>query len=188
MAAQENLLEQAAQEATAIVEQAHATALVLQAQAQATAVVNQANTKSIETFPEATWVAYLPATASTQEVESASQEDQSQESSDKEAELSVEVVNVGLAGEGAFIMVRFLAPADIAEGWWPGSMSLEDETSGVIYDEVPVMPRIGPLIGRPKRDGQLGYVMLVNTALGLQSGAVVTVNLGDYRFEHVPVQ
>lgn len=188
VAAQENFLDKAAQEATAIVEQARATALVLQAQAQATAVVNQANAKSTEPLPEATWMAYVPTTVSTREAESDPLETQNQESPAVEDELLVEVVNVGLAGEGAFIMVRFLAPADIAETWWPGSVSVEDESNGVIYDEIPVMPKIGPLIGRPKRDGQLGYVMLVNTAPGLQRGAVVTINLGDYRFEHVPVQ
>jgi hypothetical protein len=188
IAAQENLREKAANEATAIVAQAQATALVLQAQAQATLIVNQANAYNTEPVPEATWMAYVPTSVSTQEIEADVQVAPNQEPSEEAADNTVEVRSVGLAGEGAFIMVRFLAPADIAETWWSGSVSVEDEASGVVYDEIPVMPKIGPLIGRPKRDGQLGYVMLVNTTPGVHSGTVVTITLGDYRFEHIPVQ
>ncbi len=187
-ATQESLLEKAAQEATAIVQQAQATALVLQAQAQATAVMLQANTYNSEPIPEATWMAYIPSAESTEEVEINTQEDESQEEPSLEAETSVEVVSVGFAGEGGFIIIRFLAPAKVAERWWQGSVSVEDESSGDIYNEIPVLPKIGPLIGRPKQDGQLGYVMLVNSPPGLRTDALVTVILGEYRFEHIPVK
>jgi hypothetical protein len=50
------------------------------------------------------------------------------------------------------------------------------------------MPLLGPLIGRPAHAGQIGYVMFVNTPPGLQSGARVTVVLGDFKQEHVIVQ
>ncbi len=50
------------------------------------------------------------------------------------------------------------------------------------------MPKIGPLIGRPKVAGQAGYVMLMNAPPYLQPGALVTVVLGAHEFEHVPVQ
>ena len=84
--------------------------------------------------------------------------------------------------------MRFYAPPEEAEKWWQGSVSVEDETSGALYNEIPVMPKIGPLIGRPKLPGQIGYVMLVNAPPYLQPGAIVTVVLGVHEFEHVPVQ
>jgi hypothetical protein len=37
-------------------------------------------------------------------------------------------------------------------------------------------------------EGQVGYVMLVNAPVPLGSGSLVTVNLGEYTFEHIPVQ
>lgn len=86
------------------------------------------------------------------------------------------------------IMVRFQAPPEEAEKWWPGTVSVTDEGNGAVYDEIPVMPKIGPLIGRPKRAGQAGYVMLTNAPPYLQAGALVTVVLGAHEFEHVPVQ
>jgi hypothetical protein len=50
------------------------------------------------------------------------------------------------------------------------------------------MPILGPLLGRPQHEGQIGYVMLFNTSLGIKPGSVVTVVLGDFRQEHVTVK
>jgi hypothetical protein len=100
----------------------------------------------------------------------------------------VEITSVSLAGEGGMIMVQFQAPPSEAEQWWPGNVSVEDVGTGAVYDEIPVMPKIGPLIGRPKVAGQPGYVMLVNAAPYLRPGALVTVVLGRHEFENVPVQ
>jgi hypothetical protein len=86
------------------------------------------------------------------------------------------------------IVVRFTAPAREAATWWQGSVSVTDQANDVIYDEIPVMPKIGPLIGRPKRDGQAGYVMLINSPPGLRPGATVTVVLGKHTFEDVTVE
>jgi hypothetical protein len=160
-AAAPGVLNAAAAEATAIIEQAHATAMVLQAQAQATAMVPRATP--------------MPETEPQDELEPTPLQ-------------TVEVMGVGFAGEGGMILVRFMAPPDVAEKWWQGSVSVADEASGIVYNEIPVMPKIGPLIGRPKFEGQPGYVMLVNPPPYLQPGAVVTVKLGNYSFEHVPVQ
>lgn len=188
-AAQANLLEQAAQEATAIVQQAQATALLVQAQAQATAVMSQAKANDYPTpIPEATWRAYLPTPEPTQVNLSDAQVEPTPAQPDEQTEQSVEVVSVGFAGERGLIIIRFLAPAEVTEHWWQGSVSIEEESSGDIYNEIPVLPKVGPMIARPKLDGQPGYVMLVNTPPGLKSGALVTVSLGEYRFEHVPVQ
>jgi hypothetical protein len=76
----------------------------------------------------------------------------------------------------------------VAAKWWPGNVSVTDEATGTVYNEIPVMPKIGPLIGRPKLEGQMGYVMLVHNPPALKPGAVVTAKLGEYTFEHVPVE
>ena len=55
------------------------------------------------------------------------------------------------------------------------------------YREIPVTPGVGPLISRPKKQGQSGYVMLKNAPQRIPEGSVVTVVLGSYRQEHVLV-
>lgn len=188
-AAPDDLLARAAQEATAILEQAQATALVLQAQAQATAMVIQANQPLPTPIPVATWMAYVPAAPGAPAETSEPPENETQPELEQEPNDTVEVLSVTTAAEGGFIMVRFRAPVKVVDRWWQGSVSIqEEEQDGTSYTEIPVMPKIGPLIGRPKQDGQAGYVMLVNTPPGLRAGALVTVILGDYRFEHIPVQ
>jgi hypothetical protein len=176
----------AAAQATAIVQQAQATALVLKAQAQATAVMAQASAPD-----------YTPTPAPTMAIELTTEDPplasltpaapQGDENEPRSVQV-VEVMRVGFAGEGGLIHVQFRAPPEVAEKWWQGSASVTDEGNGAVYNEIPVLPRIGPLIGRPKREGQLGYVMLVNTPPGLRPGALVTVVLGGYTFEHVQVQ
>jgi hypothetical protein len=185
-AAAPGVLKAAAAEATAIIEQAQATAIVLQARAQATAMVAQANTYSQPTSPAPTFeVELAPAD---QPRATPMPETEPQDELEPTPLQTVEVMGVGFAGEGGMILVRFMAPPDVAEKWWQGSVSVADEASGIVYNEIPVMPKIGPLIGRPKFEGQPGYVMLVNPPPYLQPGAVVTVKLGNYSFEHVPVQ
>jgi hypothetical protein len=185
-AASSDLLDQAAAEATAIVGQAQATALVLQAHAQATAVMAQ-----VETFgPAATPTAARAVALRTEDLATTTPEplDDDGEALEPTPLQTVELLSVGFAGEGGMIHVQFLAPPEAATKWWQGSVVVTDEATGAIYNEIPVMPKIGPLIGRPKRDGQIGYVMLVNAPPGLRSGARVTVALGNYTFEHIPVE
>jgi hypothetical protein len=100
----------------------------------------------------------------------------------------VEIVRVGFAAEGALIIIQFKAPYKVAEHWWQGSVYLVDEASGEEYREIPVMPVIGPLISKPRMDGQVGNVMLVNQPHALKSGALVTIVMGDYKFEHILVE
>jgi hypothetical protein len=95
---------------------------------------------------------------------------------------------VGLAAEGGLILVRFLAPPHQVETWGPGNISVVDEGRGTVYDEVAVLPEIGPLIERPQVEGQMGYVLVVNPPQGLRPGGLVTVVLGAYEFKHMPVQ
>jgi len=177
-------LAQAAAEATTLVQQAQATALLLKAQAQATAVMQQAELYSSTPMPEPT-VRILVS----QESAEGNQPTPSEEPTEQgEVEQVIEVLSVGFAAENGFIIVRFIAPPKEAEKWWQGSVIVIDEGNGAQYNEIPVMPKIGPLIGRPKQYGQIGYVMLVNTPPYLQPGARVTVKLGNYTFEHLTVQ
>jgi hypothetical protein len=181
-----DVLDEAAAQATAIVGQAQATALVLQAQAQATAVMAQAINFNPSPTPAPTLV--MPVPAADQPSASPIPTALSEAKPAEMAPQTVEVLRVGFAGEGGMIHVQFRAPPEEAAKWWQGDVQVIDEETQSMYNEIPVMPRIGPLIGRPKRQGQLGYVMLSNIPPYLESGAVVTVVLGNYTFEHVPVQ
>ena len=181
-----DVLDEAAAQATAIVRQAQATALVLQAQAQATAVMAQAVAFNQSPTPAPTLVVQVP--AANQPTASPTPTPLSEGEPDEAMPQTIEVLRVSFAGEGGMIHILFRAPPKEAEKWWQGSVSVTDEANGAIYNEIPLMPKIGPLIGRPKLEGQLGYVMLSNTPPYLQPGAVVTVKLGNYTFEHVPVE
>jgi hypothetical protein len=70
----------------------------------------------------------------------------------------------------------------------PGVPSVMDETTGTSLNNVPVMPVIGPLIARPREQGQPGYVMFVHQLAILRSGSLVTEVLDTFKQEHVPVQ
>jgi len=99
----------------------------------------------------------------------------------------VEFTGISFGADGALITVGFKAPPEVAQGWLDGSIYVVDEASGRIYNEVPVMPVIGPLFARPKESGQSGYVMLTNYDRGIKSGSAVTVVIGFYKREHVIV-
>lgn len=99
-----------------------------------------------------------------------------------------ELLGVGFAADGAFIIVRFKLPPRKARMLTQGQVYVVHEAMGRTYRQIPVMPNVGPLISRPKRKGQSGYVMLKNSPQRLPKGSVVTVVLGNYRQEHVLVQ
>jgi hypothetical protein len=184
-----DVLGSAAAQATALVQQAQATAMVLEAQAQATALVEQAwlaggtPTSAVENRLVYLSPTPLPAADSTP----VAQQDGPVAPAEAEV-IPVQITSIGFAADTGMIMVRFLAPPEETEKWWPGTVSVTDEGSGAVYSEIPVLPKVGPLIGRPKQMGQPGYVMLINVPPYLRSGALVTVVLGAHRFEHVPVQ
>lgn len=102
-------------------------------------------------------------------------------------ERRVQLDGVGYAADGAYIMVKFKAPPELAVFWQPSEMYLIDERTGVRYDRVPLMPKIGFLIARPVKEGQPGYVMLENTPR-LAPGSPVTVRLGGFEQEHVSTE
>jgi hypothetical protein len=182
------IVDQAAAEATVIIQRAEATAMVLQAQAQATILVQNANASAFtpkqltlsptlgyiqgSTTPQGTNITLETATPETQAVE----------------EPEVKLLGVSLGTESGLILVQFKAPPAVTRQWQQGNVHVIDEATGADYYEIPVMPVIGPLFARPNQAGQLGYVMLVNAPVPLQAGAQVTVNLGEYSFEHVLVK
>jgi hypothetical protein len=167
------LMARAVAEATAIAQQVQATAMILQDRALATALAEERPTA-------AATVALSPAPAAAATG--------SPTSSPPRAPIAVEVLGVGLAADGGLIAVRFVAPPAEAASWAADSVAVVDEGSGTVHDRVPAVPDLGPLIGRPSREGQMGYVLLENGPPGLHPGAVVTVVLGAYRFEHMVVQ
>jgi hypothetical protein len=182
--ADQNVLNKAAMEATAILQQAQATALVLQAQAQATEMMAGTSIRGQVSGSEPT----MAVSISTPARDTPSDNPTPEPPQDPISVQEVQILGVSFAAEGGFIMVRYLAPPEEAEKWWQGSVVVTDEANGNVYNEIPVMPKIGPIIGRPKRIGQIGYVMLINTTPQLEPGALVTVQLGKFTFEHVPVK
>jgi len=102
------------------------------------------------------------------------------------ASEAIQVLSVQIAVDGAMVIVNFKAPVSVARSWFQGSVFVVDEATGDVYANIPTLPSVGPLFGRPKEDGQVGYVMLANVP-GLGPGAVVTVVLGEFKKEHVVV-
>jgi hypothetical protein len=193
-ASEQNVIDKAAAEATAIIQQAEATAMVLQARAMATAMIERADAVSATPVPANAAPTPVPvASVRPQTVDSGASAagtpapPKLEPVAQAAADDTIEVLRVGFAVDGGLIMVQFRAPPKIAQQWWQGRVSVIDEVTGAVYNEIPVMPKIGPLIGRPVGTGRLGYVMLVNAPPGLKPGAIVTVVLGSFEQEHVLV-
>jgi hypothetical protein len=175
--ATEGVEAQAAREATVIVARARATAMVLKAQAEATSLAQPDSPT-----PEAD-----PAGAVATAVLGTSTAPRQTPTKPNEEEYRIELLDVGYAGEGGFIIVRFHATRKAADDLWPGRLSVTDEATGAIYAEVPLMPVVGLLVGRPRSFDQIGYVMFTNSPPGLPPGSLVTIKLGKLTQEHVRV-
>ncbi len=186
------LKDKAAAEATAIIQRAEATAIVLQAQATASAMLDRAKSEPptaapivVTATPEPVPASIVPSPAGTNSATVLPTA--SVPTATQTVTPSVELLGVGFAADGGYIMIQFKADPRVTHSWWQGTVSVVDESSGTIYNEIPVLPNIGPLIGRPKQVGQLGYVMLVNTDGAIHTGSIVTVVLGNFKQEHVTV-
>lgn len=181
-----DLLGTAVAEATQIIQAAQATALVLNAQRQATSLMAGPTGQPVSQAATSTAALVLPVAppegGNTMTTEAGANSTPTPEAS------TVELLGVGIGAEGNFIEVYFLAPPQVAGTWYQGNVSVVDENTGTVYNEVPVIPVVGPLFGKPVEAGQMGYVMFVNAPTPLQSGAIVTVTLGEYVFEHVQVK
>jgi hypothetical protein len=187
-----SLGEKAGAEATAIIESAQATAMVLRAQGTAAALVEGARVPELAPsalpLPAQTATPPLRPAEATGAAAATPSPAASIPVSETGAPAVVKVTRVEIGRESGLIMVQFTAPPKVVAKWWQGSVSVTDEATGAVYNEVPVLPIVGPLIGRPVRAGQLGYVMLSNLPTPLKPGSVVTVILGEYKFEHQTVQ
>ena len=188
----QDLQQQAAAEATAIIQRAEATALVLRAQAQATALLQGAETPEPTPVPQATSTAPSPTSTPAAPAGDAPGSPVSTAIAvapkAQDGAPAVELMGVTFGVDGALIVVNFRASPEAAQKFWPGVLSVMDEATGTLFNEVPVMPVIGPLIARPREEGQLGYVMFVHEPAVLRSGSLVTVVLDTFKQEHVPVQ
>lgn len=104
----------------------------------------------------------------------------------RELESRVRLVNVSFAADGAYLIVNFYAPPQLAIHWQPGQLYVVDQATRAKYDNIPFMPKIGFLIARPTMEEQPGYVMLENQP-PLEPGSLVTVILGGFEQTDVAV-
>jgi hypothetical protein len=164
----------------------------LQAQAKATALVQDASALGPTPAPAVTPLPAQFATLQATSATSPSPVPATELTATLEADLTlVQIVRVEVSAETGFILVQFRAPPAVANRWQQGMVYVVDEATGARYNEVPVLPIVGPLFGRPREAGQMGHVMFTNAspgASGLRPGSVVTVVLGAFRQEHVTVQ
>lgn len=174
-----SLIEQAAVEATAIMQRAEATAIVARAQATAAALVAAAQ----PTLSPTSTPVPVPAVERATPIGLASPAPTPLPATPVATEIRI--LGVGFGAQGNYIHVQFVAPVNVAKNWQQGVVAVTDEATGTIFQEVPVMPVIGPLFSRPVRDGQGGYFMLVHNPRILQPGSKVTVKLGSFVQEHI---
>ena len=186
-ATQPAVVDSAAAEATAIIQRAQATALVLQAQAQATALIQGADNSPSTPVP--TVSSPVPPATPLPDIAAAAFSAAPPPPTGKATDdiSQVQLLGVSLGTESGLIAIQFRAPPAVTRDWQQMNVYVVDEATGVIYNEVPVAPVVGPLISRPKKPEQIGYVMLVNTEGSLHQGAHVTVVLGKFKQEHVVV-
>jgi hypothetical protein len=181
-------IDNAAAEATAIVQRAEATAMVLRAQAQATRLIQ--NALSPTSTPALTEPSPTPQSmpVPTTGLEAPNPTPViSHPGTPTEDESAVQLLGVSLGTESDLVLVQFKAPPAVTRQWQQTNVYLVDEATGTVYNEVSVAPVVGPLFARPKRAGQIGYVMFVNPGSSLRQGARVTVVLGNFKQEHVTV-
>jgi len=195
--ADQTLQQKANAEATAIIAQAEATAVVLRARATASALMQvgsgqeeitdePATLQAVAAEEEPTPVAE-PAAPAAEEIEAAPQANE-ESTPELAATAATEVLQVGFGSDGTLISVAYKAAPTVARKWMQGIVYVLDEETGTKYGNVPVMPKVGPLLGRPKEYGQVAYIMFVNGPVPLAPGDIVTVVLGDYKQEHVKVR
>ena len=172
-----------------MIQSAEATAMVLRAQAMATTLMQSAGAAGATSAPTAM---PLPTLKSTPSPDSTALPTPSSlvggGTPQGVATSQVRLVGVSVGTESDLILVQFKANPSVARKWQQGAVYVVDEATGAIYNEIPVLPVVGPLFGRPKDEDQIGYVMLVNAPSELRSGAIVTVVLGDFTQQHVTVQ
>jgi hypothetical protein len=183
------LKDKAAAEATAIIQSAEATALVMQAQTKATALVQSASAAEPTPTPVVTPLSTLKPAAQPVAGAASPSPTRAELTDTEEADTdTVQLVKVEVGAETGLILVQFKAPPAVARKWQQGNVYVVDEATGTQYNEIPVLPVVGPLFARPNNARQIGHVMFVNVNSSLHPGARVTVVLGSFKQEHVTVQ
>jgi len=169
-------------EATQIVQQAQATALIQNARSTANALLTPPE-GATQATPVPTVMIVEPDLSAVSTAQPAAAT--AIPAPVEEISQTVKLLGISFGANNNLLSVQFLAPVAIVQRWQQGNMYLLDESTGQKYEEIPVMPVIGALFARPTMDGQAGYVMFTNLPVPLQTGAVVTVVLGSYRWEHI---
>lgn len=90
---------------------------------------------------------------------------------------------IRLSGGGDFIDVRFKVNAEMKH---PGPAYLMDEKTGKIAT-VASVPKIGLLMSRRSKVGKTAYLFLKNPDNAIKAGSLVTLVIGQFRKEHIPV-
>lgn len=101
---------------------------------------------------------------------------------------TIRILSVGFAADGGIIMVSFTCDPKETTRIYQGTVSVVDEGTGATFNEIMVLPKIGPLIGRPKRPGQKGFVMVVNPGRRLKPGDTVTVTIAGVTKKHIKIK
>lgn len=101
---------------------------------------------------------------------------------------TIKILGVGFAAEGGIIMVSFTCDPRDTSTIYQGTVSVNDEATGAIFNGIIVLPKVGPLIGRPTKRGQKGFVMLANPGNRLKPGDTVTVTIAGVCKEHLRVE
>jgi len=90
---------------------------------------------------------------------------------------------IRLSGVGDFIDVRFKVNA---EAMRPGPVYIKDEKTGKTAT-VATVPKIGWLMTRRTKVGNTAFLILKNPDNSIKAGSLVTLVVGQYRKEHIPV-
>ena len=164
----------------------------MQAQTKATALVQSASAAEPTPTPVVTPLSTLKPAAQPVAGAASPSPTRAELTDTEEADTdTVQLVKVEVGAETGLILVQFKAPPAVARKWQQGNVYVVDEATGTQYNEVPVLPVVGPLFARPNNAWQIGHVMFTNAApgaSGLRQGSVVTVVLGAFKQEHVTVQ
>jgi hypothetical protein len=167
-------LENAARTSTALIDDARATLMIIEAQRIATSIVENSFGPVSEQPPEFAYTSQAPTPISA--------------ISNLPTPSGVEIVDVTLNAGGTFIIIQFKAPPRVAETWGYEDVYLVDEALNGVYRNIPRNGSADLYFARPKENGQVGYVMLVNSPYPLKVGDLVTVFLDGYQQQHLRIK
>ena len=95
----------------------------------------------------------------------------------------VSKVVISLCGDGDLINARFTVTPEMKR---PGEIYMKDEVTGYVC-RAAVLPKLGMVMSSRKTAGKSGYCMFKNTDYVIKEGSLVTLVIGGFREEHLPV-